>query len=154
MEQPESAVPQLRRRWVQVDRRKEAMRSSKDIPPRVGMQVRFCLNGRTVETNKVSRVFEATGFYGSDGEPKTGGIAWKAGHYEIDWQPPSDDERRLFMEAARHCRSTAAGDLCGEFCDWRDNTWILAIEGARIAESLALDGADYDDMPQLEGLER
>ncbi len=70
------------------------------------------------------------------------------------WQPPADDERRLFMETARHC-DNAPRTPCGEYCDWRfSDDYIDPPTGREIAESLALDGADYDNMPDFEELER
>ena len=71
------------------------------------------------------------------------------------WQPPTDDERRLFMEAARHCRDYGPTVVCWEYCRWRVVDMLLEpTAGSAIAESLALDGADYDDMPDFEELER
>lgn len=72
------------------------------------------------------------------------------------WQPPTDDERRLFMEAARHYSSPGFSE-CVPFCGESDFVRFGAESLDRIAaiaESLALDGADYDAMPDFEELER
>lgn len=34
------------------------------------------------------------------------------------WIPPTDDERRLFMEAARHCGTGGVSGLCNRYCFW------------------------------------
>ncbi len=127
------------------------MKSSRDISPRVGMQVRFCICGLPVERHKVSRRFEATGFCGSDGIAVTSGYAWEGGAYEIEWTPPTDDERRLFMEASRGFSDR--DHSCDELCAWLFDVDPYG-DDREIAESLALDGADYDNMPDFEELER
>jgi len=76
------------------------------------------------------------------------------------WQPPTDDERRLFMEVAQSAHPDGFGHI-GRFdsmkwvfdghpadCPYCNRNW------REIAESLALDGADYDNMPDFEELER
>lgn len=121
------------------------MKSSRDIPPRVGMQVRWCEPGWGDKSFKVSRGVESLGFYDSEGNYETGGYAWEDGVYEITWTPPTEDERRLFMEAARHCRTVGAYGYCGGYCDWcNDHYYVDPCPQSAIAESLALDGADYD----------
>lgn len=70
------------------------------------------------------------------------------------WQPPTDHERRLFMEAARHCGTAGSYGFCTAYCDWCNERYTIPFSQAEIAESLALDGADYDDMPDFEELER
>jgi hypothetical protein len=130
------------------------MKSSKDIPPRVGMQVRFWDNSPA----KVTSVHGASGFRGTNGYA-TRGYAWNSGAYEIEWTPPTDDERRLFMEAADNIMSILSvwgQHECNGFCYWEQDELMLAgyDEQSAIAESLALDGADYDDMPDFEELER
>ena len=72
------------------------------------------------------------------------------------WQPPTDDERRLFMQAARHWRRPWQRQCEGAGpCDWG----MFEFRGEtkdtiEVLESLALDGGDYDNMPQFEELER
>jgi len=87
----------------------------------------------------------------AEGEP----CYWNDGDVTIEWTPPTDAERRLFMEAARHCASAGADGWCTGYCDWCNDTMQMD-PGVQyeIAESLALDGADYDDMPDFEELER
>jgi len=132
------------------------MKSSKDIPPRVGMQVRadypFLSSDRR---NVTSLVGWHIGMNGSN--LKSDRCLWNSGAYEIEWQPPTDDERRLFMEAARHCANvwkTGSFRLedCSGMCAW--GSGFYSCEQAAIAESLALDGADYGNMPDFEELER
>lgn len=74
----------------------------------------------------------------------------------VDWIPPTDEERAMFREAAKHNR------LCPNavrFCEWSieefNSMRDWSIEGfssmrecSQIADSLALDGADYDNMPE------
>jgi len=74
------------------------------------------------------------------------------------WQPPTDDERRLFMERCTH------PDGFGHIGRFDSMKWVFDGHPAdcpycnrnwrEIAESLALDGADYDNMPDFEELER
>ncbi len=129
------------------------MKSSRDIPPRVGMQFYADFDyddprRRIIALRDGMIITDVDGDYPG----RTASLyVWNDGHYEIQWTPPTDDERRLFMEAAR-----GFGDRthsCNEFC-----AWLLKFEPCsddrEIAESLALDGADYDAMPDFEELER
>jgi len=136
------------------------MKSSKDIPPRVGMQFACLGESHRIKAITVSHVFTDRGdFFLREGNP--GGL-WFCGAIEITWQPPTDDERRLLMEAARRnavrwrsrprfehggdgLPAQSHADATCQFCAdaWRE-----------IAESLALDGADYDNMPDFEELGR
>jgi len=136
------------------------MKSSKDIPPRVGMQVR-CGN-RLVES--VSMVSGSRIFFSVDGSESGwcrgpgSGMMWDDGDIEILWIPPTDDERRLFMERCTH------PDGFGHIGRFDSMKWVFDGHPAdcpycnrnwrEIAESLALDGADYDNMPDFEELER
>jgi len=134
------------------------MKSSKDIPPRVGMQVRF-------NDDETKRITAVTGclIICSDGKnhihpADPTAVDWPSGDFEIEWTPPTDDERRLFMEAARHQREQVDAKThdCDEMCEALDGAGGLCnfFVRASIAESLALDGADYDNMPDFEELER
>jgi len=139
------------------------MKSSKYIPPRVGMQVNFIsaviaitsLGRDWFEGIVIANVPKA---YCQPGERWVGGNAiWNSGNYSITWQPPTDDERRLFMEAARHWRHPWRQPQCaGEGpCHWGYFECPGGPDDVVTAfESLALDGADYDNMPDLEELER
>jgi len=131
------------------------MKSSKDIPPRVGMQVRY---RDDLRSKRICRV-DSEGMDFDNGSYNR--CTWEdpfvffGKYYTIEWTPPSDDERRLFMEAARHCRDYGPTVVCWEYCRWRVVDMLLeTTAGAAIAESLALDGADYDAMPDFEELER
>ncbi len=86
-----------------------------------------------------------------------GSASWRNGlgykSKNSPWIPPTDDERRLFMEAAWHC-IVPPPTRCGEYCKWRfSDDYIGPRSGRAIAESLALDGADVDNMPDFEELE-
>jgi len=139
------------------------MKSSNDIPPLVGMQVNFI--GAVIAITSLGRDwFEGIVISNTPeaayqpGDRWVGGNAiWNSGNYSIAWTPPTDDERRLFVEAARHCANVwKTGSFrpedCSGMCAW--GSGFYSCEQAAIAESLALDGADYDNMPDLEELER
>jgi len=148
------------------------MKSSKDIPPRVGMQVHF-LDADIAITSLETAPWpgdSGDGFegvvlanrpdaYDAPGARWQGGIhSWNGGHYRVTWQPPTDDERRLFMERRTH------PDGFGHIGRLDSMKWVFDGHPAdcpycnrnwrEIAESLALDGADYDNMPDFEELER
>lgn len=154
-------------RPMEFDEECAEMKSSKEIQPRVGMQVNFV--GADIAITTVLRPDGVLdGFEGvvlansydaaapnAPGCRWYGGIhAWNEGKYRVTWTPPTDDERRLFMEAAVNFHPdgfTHVPNVWGnhaEECYSCNNNW------REIAESLALDGADYDDMPDFEELER
>lgn len=138
------------------------MKSSNDISPRVGMQVNFL--GADIAITSLGRDwFEGIVISNTPeaayqpGDRWVGGNAiWNSGNYSIAWTPPTDDERRLFVEAARHWRRPWQRQCEGAGpCDWG----MFEFRGEtkdtiEVFESLALDGADYDNMPDLEELER
>src|SRR6185295_2164924 len=144
-------------RPMEFDEECAEMKSSKDIQPRVGMQVRFLLDPPHWPAGKITSVFQASGFAGTNGYGSSG-YAWEAGNYTIEWQPPTDDERRLFMERRTH------PDGFGHIGRFDSTKWVFDGHSdncpdcnrnwREIAESLALDGADYDNMPDFEELER
>jgi len=133
------------------------MKSSKDIPPRVGMQVRLVYapypNGRF----KISAVGKGVRcIFGELGIHVMCGNQWSEAF--VEWIPPTDDERRLFMERRTH------PDGFGHIGRFDSMKWVFDGHPAdcpycnrnwrEIAESLALDGADYDNMPDFEELKR
>jgi hypothetical protein len=134
------------------------MKSSKDIQPRVGMQVRL-YDGRSKNIIEIRpdaecaiRTSDGCDWFAPDQKQR---CHWNGGAVTIEWTPPTDDERRLFMEAARHW-SGVSGDCRDDGpCDWATLDCPGDCEdAARVFESLALDGADYDNMPDFEELER
>ena len=125
------------------------MKSSRDIPPRVGMQVRFGMyESKKITAIRGDRILCSDGVNHLDPRSKDASD-WPDGSLEIQWTPPDDDERRLFMDAADGFGEP--DHRCNEFCWWLFNE---CGDDRAIAESLALDGADYDDMPDFEELER
>ena len=64
-------------------------------------------------------------------------------HY--DWIPPTDEERAMFRDGESHDSIV--------FCVWYDDFVYVGAEGcgvegcAAVSSSLALDGADCDNMP-------
>ena len=123
------------------------MKSSKEIPPRIGMQVRFIGESKKVIALASFGVdfddwsFSPVGF-------------WNDGHYEIEWIPPTDEERKAMNEGARLLRSSeiwsAIDDKWSVFAwcepalhaDIRyENSHQRSFEiAAQILESLAMDG--------------
>jgi hypothetical protein len=146
--------------------------NSKGIEPRVGMLFSYSGDKRylhDVETFSVVPVYSP---YEYDKEfiGKVVGWAaecmWRNGDYEIIWTPPTYAERAMFREAAEEFRSMASGgpsshgiyrmyadpkDACGgldPMCATCVGNWEGPAElFAQIADSLALDGADCDNMP-------
>lgn len=142
-------------RTMEFDEECAEMKSSRDIPPRVGMQVRWAYahypNGRF----KISAVGKGVRcIFGELGMHVMCGNQWSEAF--VEWSPPSDDERRLFMDAARHWRRPWQRQCeDGMPCDWGALEFKGETRDAIEAfESLALDGADYDAMPDFEELER
>jgi hypothetical protein len=107
------------------------------------MQVRFI---RVADwTAKISRI-KGTELFDEKGDVFTNGFAWEVGGYEIEWTPPTDDERALFLKAAEHLRLDDVDyDDCGPWCKYVG--WYETFgtadnhEVASIAESLAMDGS-------------
>ena len=129
------------------------MKSSKDIEPRVGMQVVFTPYNRRMKLAKKNK--HGT-FVRSDGEIQYM-LSWDIGNYEIEWIPPTDEERKMFVDTAdRQIGFITSEDKCDCY-DNKDNDCRRYDElggrgnyqrRASIALSLALDGADYDNMPE------
>ena len=69
-------------------------------------------------------------------------VSWDIGNYEIEWIPPTDEERKMFVAASN-------GESLS-FDDWYccESGLYGSFSSYEIAESLALDGADYDNMPE------
>ena len=150
-------------RPMEFDEECAEMKSSKDIPPRVGMQVDFM--SVIIAITSLGRdgfegivlANELVDEYDAPGDRWVGGHeTWNNGNYSITWTPPSDDERRLFMDAARHWRRPWQRQCeDGMPCDWgMDEFPGETKDTIEVFESLALDGADYDNMPDFEELER
>ena len=126
------------------------MKSSRDIPPRVGMQLAYLHELNRISSMTANRIITDRGHvFVRDGGQHS---LWLDGHLEITWTPPTNDERRLFMEAADDL-FLPDHECGGELCEW-----LFAHGGNAddrvVLESLALDGADYDNMPDFEELER
>ncbi len=125
------------------------MKSSRDIPPRVGMQCSYTYAPNEGERFKIGGINPAIGcIFDAEGIHVMCKEGWRSGESFVEWTPPTDDERRLFMRRGHEVT-----------CDWW--RWYVDDSGhfgdgcdAAIAESLALDGADYDNMPDFEELER
>lgn len=136
------------------------MKSSRDIPPRVGMQFYAEFDDddprrRIIALCGGSIITDVDGDYPGGTASQ---LVWDAGGYAIEWIPPSDDERRRFMDVAANQRAQVDAKVhaCGGMCDALDEAGgeLNFFVRAAIAESLALDGADYDNMPDFEELER
>ncbi len=116
--------------------------TSQGVKPRVGMQVWFRYDA-VGEHQRISRI-SGTSLYNSDGVAMTHGLAWDGGGYEIEWEPPTDEERAMFREAARHFgddwyRTYHVG-ACGWAIDNFSDGITTGYDVARICESLAMDG--------------
>lgn len=138
------------------------MKSSKDIEPRVGMQVSI-YGGSPKRISRVDYT-EVCAIYTDDnsrwyGPGQMDKCYWNEGDIEIEWIPPTDEERKMFVEVAEHITFDNQVSPCDERCDAfnscfghfrRKAPFMLYGEGGfgkDIALSLALDGADYDNMP-------
>lgn len=133
------------------------MKSSKDIEPRVGMQInhRCGVSAKIVSIDShhdldihsprcAVMCSDNRTHYLPQNEP-TG--EWATGEIEIEWIPPTDEERKMFVEAHDHihARREEAGNHT-EACSY---LWECEHEVfGDIFLSLALDGADYDNMPE------
>lgn len=127
------------------------MKSSKDVPPRVGMQfyAPFDDPSRRITALRGGRIFTDVDPVDCPGMVASQEL-WDEGSYDITWIPPTDEERRMFMEIADANRD--GRHECGPFCFWALGgtgiDWCFRILDQReIADSLALDGADYDNLP-------
>lgn len=134
------------------------MKSSKDIEPRVGMQVRFfgsaAINVTSTGDPDWAFIGYLGGYYWTASKD-----AWEHGKYDVLWIPPTDEERKMFVEAAIRAEnfSDPFKDRDGDACiyDAAEDlgpvmfvTEIIIVHASSICYSLALDGADYDNMPE------
>lgn len=108
--------------------------NSKGTEPRVGMQVRSKYSGYRFNVSKI----DGASLTDSFGFLFTGGCAWRLGAYEIEWIPPTDEEREMFRRASEHESK--------EFCKWSDmgvtsrRMFVTWAECKQVAESLSMDG--------------
>lgn len=131
--------------------------NSNGIEPRVGMQVQWDmriggmnpLRFKIGSISKIGLICDESGSarleaFGSRG-------AWDRGEVEIEWIPPTDEEREMFREASvdlwhRHesfvsepsdwiwIESDSVQEAFANLCEWKMD------QAAAIAESLSMDG--------------
>ena len=119
--------------------------NSKGIEPRVGMQCTIDFGDGVKELRRITNVVNGYVIMDTSGASV---MFFKEGNYEIEWIPPTDEERRLFAEIGRMSGPWYGPE--GDYNVWYQQESVHWGCGERwqIAESLSLDGADYDNMPE------
>ena len=130
--------------------------NNKGVEPRVGMQVKFNLD----EESKIIDSIENGVIYYKRRGKRDYSVGYvyhfMQGYHKIEWIPPTDEERMMFAKSCLHIRYSKGA--CTDFCAEPQHAWRHAgtdlMEVANIAESLALDGMDIDDVTKIEELMR
>lgn len=67
---------------------------------------------------------------------------WNNGAYEIEWVPPTDEERKMYRKIVAENRAYAS--RWNDFCEWEveesGHKGTGTVDMTEIAESLAMDG--------------